>query len=116
MRAVFFADGQETDSRYSISEWGLEPRSQGAPTHGHPDDHLFYVLTGTFTMVINGEHIDAPSGSYAVIPGGLPHTFENRGTEEVGFISINVPAGFEQMMPRLVSWFAENPLGEVANT
>ena len=116
MRAIFRADGQETDSRYSISEWWLEPRTRGPGTHAHPDDHIFYVLKGTVSLQIDGEWTDATRGCYAVIPGGVPHDFENRDVEECGFISINTPGGFEEDMPGIVEWFAENPLGDVAAT
>ena len=44
MRAVFFADGDETAQRYSISEWWLEPKTEGPGAHEHPEDHVFYVL------------------------------------------------------------------------
>jgi quercetin dioxygenase-like cupin family protein len=115
MRAVFFADGAETADRYSISEWWLEPRTRGPGTHSHADDHIFYVLAGTVSLLADGEWTDVPRGSYALIPGGVPHDFENRGTDECGFISINAPAGFEQMMPQIVRYFAENPLGDVAD-
>ena len=113
MRAVFFADGDQTDGRYSISEWSLEARTEGPGAHSHPDDHVFYVLEGTLSLVIEGEREDAPRGSYALIPGGLSHDFNNSGAETCRFISINVPAGFEKMMPQLVTWFADNPLGDV---
>ena len=113
MHAVFFADGGETDARYSISEWWHEPRTEGPGTHSHTDDHIFYVLTGTLSLLIDGARTDAGPGTYALIPGGVHHDFENRGEEKCGFISINVPAGFEEMMPRLVKWFEENPLGEL---
>jgi len=114
MRAVFFADGDETAGRYSISEWWIEPCTRGPGAHSHPDDHIFCVLTGTLSLFIDGEKTDAPRGSYALIPGGVQHDFENHGTEECGFISINAPAGFEQMMPGIVGWLAENPLSPVA--
>jgi len=113
MRAVFFADGEETDEKYSISEWFLDPCTQGPGAHTHPDDHIFYVLTGTLSLIIDSKRTDAARGSYALIPGGVSHDFENHGEEECGFISINVPAGFEQMMPQLVTWFGENPLCDV---
>lgn len=29
--------------------------------------------------------------------------------------SINAPAGFEKMMPNIIEWFAENPLGDVSD-
>jgi quercetin dioxygenase-like cupin family protein len=115
MRAVFFADGEETHERYSISEWWLKPRTRGPGEHSHSDDHIFYVLTGTLTLYIDGHRTDASRGSYAVIPGGVRHDFENRGANECGFISINTPAGFEKMMPPIVEWFAKNPLGDVAD-
>ncbi len=39
--AVFKADGAETVSRYSISEWWLEPHTQGPGAHSHPEDDIF---------------------------------------------------------------------------
>jgi mannose-6-phosphate isomerase-like protein (cupin superfamily) len=115
MRATFLADGQETDSRYSISEWWLKPRTCGPGTHSHEDDHIYYVLAGTVSIFIDGEWTDATRGCCAVIPGGTPHNFENRSYEECGFISINTPGGFEEEMPAIVQWFAERPLGDVAD-
>jgi mannose-6-phosphate isomerase-like protein (cupin superfamily) len=114
MRAIFFADGEETGGRYSSSEWWLEPRTHGAGTHAHADDHIFYVLAGTVSLIIHGERTDALRGSYALIPGGVPHAFENRGSEVCGFISINAPAGFEQSMAN-VKRFAKHPLQQVAD-
>src|SRR5438105_1925442 len=34
--AVFKADESESESRYSISEWWLEPHTQGPGPHSHP--------------------------------------------------------------------------------
>jgi hypothetical protein len=36
LSAVFKADGDETDGRYSISEWWLEPHTKGPGTHSTP--------------------------------------------------------------------------------
>ena len=114
MRAVFFVDGDEADGQYSISEWSIEAATAGPGAHSHPDDHVFYVLEGTLRLEIDGQRQEAPRGSYAVIPGGVSHDFDNPGAEACRFISINLPAGFEQMMPRLVDFFADNPLGDAA--
>jgi hypothetical protein len=65
-------------------------------------------------LLIDGEWTEATRGCYAVIPGDIPHDFENRGFEECGSISINAPASFEEMMPHIVKRFAEHPLGDVA--
>ena len=112
MRAVFMADNAETDSHYSISEWWLEPNTKGPGVHAHPEDHIFYVIEGTVSMLIDGEWSHAVRGSYALIPGGTPHDFENRASKRCGFISLNVPGGFELSMPHIVQWFAANPLGD----
>jgi quercetin dioxygenase-like cupin family protein len=113
MSAVFKADGAETQSGYSISEWWLEPNTRGPGTHAHSDEHVFYVIEGTVTVQLADQWSPAPRGSYVVIPGGTPHDFENRAASRAGFISINVPGGFENMMPRLLEHFAENPVGDV---
>ena len=52
-------------------------------------------------------------GSYALIPGSTPHNFENRENQRCGFISVNVPGGFELAMSRIVEWLAANPLGDI---
>ena len=36
--AVFKADGEETQQGYSISEWWLEPHTQGPGAHSHEED------------------------------------------------------------------------------
>jgi mannose-6-phosphate isomerase-like protein (cupin superfamily) len=113
MSAVFKADCAETQMGYSISEWWLEPRTRGPGVHAHPDDHIFYIIEGTTSVQLAGQWSDAAKGSYVVIPGGTPHDFENRGTTRSGFISINVPGGFENKMPFIVQAFAENPVGDV---
>jgi quercetin dioxygenase-like cupin family protein len=112
MRAIFVADTAETDSRYSVSEWWLEPNTKGPGSHAHPEDHVFYVLEGTVSIAIDGEWSHAVQGSYALIPGGMPHYFENHGSARCGFISLNVPGGFELKLPGIVEWFAANPLGD----
>ncbi len=101
IRAVFKADGEETADRYSASEWWLEPRTGGPGAHSHDDDHLFYVIAGTLSVCVDGAWSDLASGSYATIPGGTLHTFENRGSEPAGFISFNAPGGFETKMANI---------------
>jgi len=115
MRAIFVADTAETDSRYSVSEWWLDPNTKGPGSHSHPEDHVFYVLEGTVSIAIDGEWSPAVRGSYALIPGGTPHYFENHGSVRCGFISLNVPGGFELKLPGIVEWFAANPLGDAAS-
>jgi quercetin dioxygenase-like cupin family protein len=98
MQAVFKADQDETAGRYSISEWWLEPGTRGPGVHAHSDDHIFYVIEGSLRLVVDGQWSVLDKGGYALIPGGVPHDFENRGAAKVGFISLNAPGGFEAKM------------------
>ena len=110
MRAVFKDDTDETASRYSVSEWWLEPRTRGPGVHAHPDDHVFYVIAGTLSVRLDDDWRDAANGSYVVIPGGTPHTFENRGSVPTGFISFNSPGGFEARMADIAAALSSEDL------
>lgn len=112
MSARFIVDGEETGNRSSVSEWWLEPNTQGPPPHNNPEDHIFYVLAGEMSVFIESEWHRAQAGSYMFIPGGVEHGFENRSAQRAGFISINTPGGFESEMPGIVQWFARNPVGD----
>jgi quercetin dioxygenase-like cupin family protein len=103
MRAVFKADGAESADGYSVSEWWLEPLTRGPPVHQHDEDHVFYVIAGTVSLCLAGDWSQAPQGAYAIIPGGTPHTFENRGSVAAGFISFNSPGGFEARVPGIAA-------------
>lgn len=109
--ATFKADGAETADRYSISEWWLEPHTQGPGAHTHPEDDVFFVLRGTMSFLVDDEWIDAPAGSFVLVPGGVTHAFENRGDEPSGALNFSAPGSFEQRMPSIVEWFTENPPG-----
>ena len=114
MRATCLADGEETASEYGIFEWSMQPGARGPGVHVNPEDHIFYVLTGTLSLWIDDRWTDAPHGSYAVIPGGVLHDFANRSSAECTFISINVPGGFEQHLPDIARHFAQNPPGDAS--
>lgn len=109
--ATFKADGDETRGAYSISEWWLEPHTQGPGAHHHPDDDVFYVVEGTMSVLVDTEWIDAPAGSFVLVPGGVTHTFENRTDERAGMLNVSSPGNFEQHMPGISEWFLENPPG-----
>jgi mannose-6-phosphate isomerase-like protein (cupin superfamily) len=112
--AIFKADGNETASRYSISEWWLEAHTQGPGPHSHPEDDVFFVIEGTLSFFVGDRWIDAPKGSFVLIPGGTTHDFENRSDARAGALNISAPGDFEAMMPGIAQWFLENPPGHAA--
>lgn len=110
IRAIFKADSDETARRYSVSEWWLEPHTRGPGVHAHPEDHVFYVIAGTLSLRLNDDWSHVTQGSYAIIPGGTPHDFENRGSVPAGFISFNAPGGFEARMADIAPALASTDL------
>ncbi len=112
MSAVFKADCAETNSKMSVSEWRMEPNTEGPHIHKHPEDHLFYVIEGNLAVYLQDRSwFEAEKGSYIFIPGGKEHGFENRSDEIVRFMSINTPGGFEETIPHIVDYLEHNPLG-----
>jgi len=107
--AVFKADGEETQHKYSISEWWLEPKTQGPGAHAHPEDDVFYVVEGTMSFLIGDRWIDAAKGSFVLAPGGVTHDFENRSSARAGVLNLSIPGDFEPHMPGIAEWFANNP-------
>lgn len=106
--AVFKADGEETARGYSISEWWLEPNTQGPGAHSHPEDDIFYVIGGTMSVRVGDDWFDAEPGAFVLVPGGVVHDFENRGTVRAGVLNFsNGP--FEQHMPMIAGYFREHP-------
>ena len=89
--AVFKADGPETESRYAVSEWWLQPRTQGPGAHSHAEDDLFYVIEGTMSVLVGEESVEAAKGSFVLVPGGVTHDFENRGSVRAGVLNFSVP-------------------------
>ena len=79
-----------------------------APTIRYHDD-VFYVISGTMSVLVDAEWIDASPGSFVLVPGNVTHDFENRGSERAGVLNVSAPGTFEEHMPGIAQWFAEHP-------
>jgi mannose-6-phosphate isomerase-like protein (cupin superfamily) len=113
--ALFKADEAETDFKYSISEWWLEPNTKGPGAHSHPEDDVFFVIEGCMSILVGDKWVDASVGSFVLIPGGVTHDFENRSTSKAGLLNFS-PGPFEPEMPAIVDWFREHPPGDAVDT
>jgi mannose-6-phosphate isomerase-like protein (cupin superfamily) len=109
--STFLADGAETDGKYSISEWWLDANTTGPGAHSHEEDDVFYVIEGTMSILVGDRWIDAPRGSFVLVPGGMTHDFENRSARRAGVLNFSAPGDFEPDMPEIAQWFAEHPSG-----
>ena len=109
MTAIFKADENETNEKYSISEWWLDPNSEGPGAHQHEDnDEVFYVLEGTTSILVGDKWIDAEKGTFLKIPSKTVHDFKNQTDKKTGVLNFFIPGGFERNMPAIVKWFEEN--------
>lgn len=108
LAAVFKADGDESDGRYSISEWWLEPHTPGPGPHSHPEDDVFYVIEGTVSFLVGDAWVDASKGAFVLAPGGVTHDFENRSDGPAGFVNFSAPGDFEPRMPEIAKSLSQN--------
>jgi mannose-6-phosphate isomerase-like protein (cupin superfamily) len=69
------------------------PPGSGSPAgmHVHVFDQLFYIISGTMSIEIDGDRFDAGPGSLVVFPEGVPHRNWNDGSEPTIHLAINSP-------------------------
>jgi mannose-6-phosphate isomerase-like protein (cupin superfamily) len=69
------------------------PAGGGSPAgmHVHEVDQIFYVLSGTMSVEIEGTQYDAGPGTLVIFPAGVPHRNWNGGTEPTVHLAFNTP-------------------------
>jgi mannose-6-phosphate isomerase-like protein (cupin superfamily) len=69
------------------------PPGGGSPAgmHVHVFDQLFYIISGTMNIEIDGDRFEAGPGSLVVFPEGVPHRNWNEGAEPTIHLAINSP-------------------------
>ena len=69
------------------------PAGGGSPTgmHVHDVDQIFYILSGTMSIEIEGKQYDCSSGSLIVFPAGVRHRNWNGGSTPTVHLAFNTP-------------------------
>ena len=70
-------------------------RELEAHTHAEEDDS-FYILEGEMTFLFGGEEVQAPPGTFVLVPPGIEHAFRNDGDVPVRMFNIHAPGGFDR--------------------
>jgi mannose-6-phosphate isomerase-like protein (cupin superfamily) len=115
------ATGEATNGSFYLGEVEIAGGFSGPPPHVHDRLHdMFYVLDGTLTMLLGGEFMELPAGSFVCVPPGVVHTFSNPGESPVRFLNFNTPAGWENYMRELGAALAkgtpsQQEIGEIAS-
>jgi mannose-6-phosphate isomerase-like protein (cupin superfamily) len=73
--------------------WIRTPAGGGSPAgmHTHVVDQIFYILSGTMNLEIQGKQYTAGAGSLVVFPAGVPHRNWNGGAEPTVHLAFNTP-------------------------
>jgi quercetin dioxygenase-like cupin family protein len=93
---VFKVRGEQSDGRLTAVETIIPP-GQGPPLHVHPnEDETLYVIEGEVRFRLGDELCGGAAGSFAFVPRGMPHTFQNVGQEPARMIIHFAPGGIER--------------------
>ncbi len=105
----------EVGAPYSLIEWIAPAGTQSPPVHvHHRTDEGFYVLAGTFGILLDDQRIQAPAGSHVLVPRGHPHTFWNSDVETSSCLLLLSPQGFEEYFRELAAGLAGDTSEEAA--
>jgi mannose-6-phosphate isomerase-like protein (cupin superfamily) len=89
---------------YSLTEWDVEPGTQGPPIHIHHEhDEGFYVMSGHFGFVLDGVTTYGKPGAHVLVPKGHAHSFWNAGARPGRLLLIVSPPGLEQYFRALAA-------------
>ena len=88
---------EDTTGAYSVHDNTIPPGSPGPRPHLHRHhEETFYVLEGELTVRIGSRKIEAPAGSFVVVPRGVVHQPSNPGPEPTRVLLVFSPAGMDQ--------------------
>jgi quercetin dioxygenase-like cupin family protein len=91
--ALVLADGPATAGAFSLLRTQGEPTGFGPPLHVHRDAaEAFYVLEGTYLMMVEEREELCPPGSFVYVPPDVPHTFQVVSPEPGGKLNLFTPA------------------------
>jgi quercetin dioxygenase-like cupin family protein len=86
----------EEGPHFALRKFVMAPGG-GMPNHTNEVEHEQYVLRGRARVGLGDEVVIAEAGDVLLIPGGLPHWYENIGDEPYEFLCIvpNLPDKIE---------------------
>ena len=70
-------------------------RELEAHVHDGEDD-AFYILEGELTFILGQDRVQAPPGTFVLVPPGVEHGFRNDTEQPVRILNIHAPAGFDR--------------------
>jgi quercetin dioxygenase-like cupin family protein len=100
---TFKLRGEESNQALTVFENTVAP-GEGPPLHTHAnEDEAWYVLDGKLRFQIGEALHSAEAGSFAFLPRGVAHCFQNHGTGPAKMLVIFTPSGMERFFARLAA-------------
>lgn len=102
---VFKLRGEQSGGAMTVFESVVAP-GEGPPLHIHThNDEWLYVVEGEMRVRLGEDIGSAPTGSFAFIPRGVAHNWQNVGRVKAVVLAMLTPSGLEQFFER----YAELP-------
>jgi mannose-6-phosphate isomerase-like protein (cupin superfamily) len=74
----------------------LKPSAPNGPVHRHNDaENVYFILSGTLTVRLNGGRFEAKSGDAVFIPRGTLHSASNESDEECVLLEMYTPTAHD---------------------
>ena len=101
--------GAQTGGLCTVWEGHVPPGTVGAGPHYHRErDEFFYVLEGELVLRLGDERHVARAGTFAFVPRGTVHGFQNASGNRAALLVMHHPAGFEEFLEEMLKLAARH--------
>ena len=106
---LFKAVADTTGSTFSLMEREIPVSNRRPPPHTHQGPEGFYVLEGAIEFVVGTQSRIGGPGFWALVPGGVAHTFGNAGASPARLLIIHAPAADAYFVELQALWGQTTP-------
>ena len=105
----FKAVSDTTDGAFSLMERELPVSNRRPQPHTHQGPEAFYVLEGSIEFIVGSQGRIGGPGFWALVPGGVAHTFGNAGESPARLLIIHAPAAEAYFVALQELWSQPDP-------
>lgn len=106
---VFKAVSDTTGGAFSLMERELPVSNRRPQPHTHQGPEGFYVLEGLIEFIVDTQSRIGGPGFWALVPGGVSHTFGNAGESPARLLIVHAPAAEAYFVALQDLWSKTNP-------
>jgi mannose-6-phosphate isomerase-like protein (cupin superfamily) len=108
-KMLFKAVSDTTGGAFSLMERELPVSNRRPQPHTHQGPEGFYVLEGQIEFVVGDQKRIGGPGFWALVPGGVAHTFGNAGDSPARLLIIHAPAAEAYFVALQELWSQAEP-------